>query len=275
MSADSKNETLTPSGEDSIIYEVADNIATITLNRPEKLNAFDDPMVFKLIAALRRFDTDPDAFVAVIKGNGRAFSSGADVRQRQMRSKQEFENLGGSAAGWGANAHELLLKSANWKPVITAPHGYAIGMGLGMCLDSEMIVAEEGTQFQVTETRRGLGAARYYSLLKFRGGASIAIDVALTGRFFTAEEAHAAGVIDRVAPKGKAYEVALELARQINKNPPLSARQTTRVRRWYLEKLEHEIMFYVRALKLTLTEDFSESARAFTEKRPPKPWKGR
>jgi enoyl-CoA hydratase/carnithine racemase len=261
--------------EDLILYEVKDQVATITLNRPDKLNAFNDDMVMQLFAALRRFDIDPDANVAVIRGNGRAFSSGADVQQRQQRSREEFEKLGGSAGGWGANGHELLLRCANWKPVITAPHGYAIGMALGLCLDSEMIVAEEGTQFQVTEVRRGLGGARYYSLLNFRGGASLAVDAALTGRFFTAEEALAAGVVDRIAPKGKVHETAVALAQEINKNPPLGIRATVRTRRHYLEKLDHEIMFYVRALKLTLTEDFAESARAFTEKRKPGPWKGR
>lgn len=261
--------------EDLIRYEVSDRIATITLNRPDKLNAFNDDMVIQLAKTLRRFDIDPDAYVAVIVGNGRAFSSGADVRQRQMRSREEFEKLGGSAAGWGANGHELLTKAVNWKPVIAAPHGYAIGMALGLCLNCEFIVAEAGTKFQVTEARRGLSGARYYSLLNFRGGGSFSTEVAMTGRFFTAEEALAAGVIDRVAPAGKHHEVAVELAREIDKVPPLGVRSTVRVRRWFMEKLDLEVHYYTRALKLTLTEDFAESARAFAEKRPPKPFKGR
>lgn len=258
-----------------IRYEVKDRIATITLDRPDKLNAFNDDMVIQLARALRRFDIDDDAFVAIIQGNGRAFSSGADVRQRQMRTREEYQKLGGGAGGWGANAHELLTKSANWKPVIAAPHGYAIGMAWGICLTAEFIVAEEGTRFQVTETRRGLSGARYYALMNFRGGASLATEAAMTGRFFTAEEALAARVIDRVAPAGKTHEVAVELAREIDKNPPLGVRSVVRTRRWFLEKMDLEVNYYTRALKLTLTEDFAESARAFAEKRPPKPFMGR
>lgn len=261
--------------EELVLYECKDQIAKITLNRPEKLNAFTDDGVIQLARTLRRFDIDPDANIAIIVGAGRAFSSGADVRQRQLRSREEMQNLGGSAGGWGANGHELLTKATNWKPIITAPHGYAIGMGLGLCLNSEFIVAEEGTKFQITEIRRGLAGAGYYGLMKFRGGASLALDAAMTGRFFTAEEGLEAGVVDRVAPAGQAYEAALELAREINANPPLGVRATVRARRWFMEKLDLEIYYYVRALKLTLTEDFAESARAFVEKRPAGPFKGR
>jgi enoyl-CoA hydratase/carnithine racemase len=84
-------------------YTCEDHIAIITLNRPEKLNAFSDDMVMALSEALRRSDIDHDAFVAIIHGAGRAFSSGADVRQRQLRRREEFEQHGGPQ-GWGAHA---------------------------------------------------------------------------------------------------------------------------------------------------------------------------
>lgn len=226
--------------DEMIQYRVEDRIATITLNHPDKLNAFNDTMVIQLAQTLRRFDIDENAYVAVITGNGRAFSSGADVRQRQMRSREEFEKLGGSAAGWGANGHELLTKAVNWKPVIAAPHGYAIGMAWGLCLTCEFIVADEETKFQVTETRRGLSGARYYALMNFRGGGSFATEAAMTGRFFSAQEAHAAGIVDRVAPAGKAHEAAVELAREIDRNPPLGVRSTVRTRRWFMEKMDLE-----------------------------------
>lgn len=270
-SAKQKND----SSEDVVLYRVEDGVATITLNRPEKLNAFNDGMVVRLAEVLRQFDVDGTANVAIILGAGRAFSSGADVRQRQMRSREEFEQLGGRASGWNADAHELMTRCVNWKPVITAPHGFAVGMGLGLCLDSDLIVAEEGTKFQVTEVKRGLAGSRYYALLNFRGAGSFAAEAALTGRFFTAEEALAAGVISRVAPKGEAHSVAMELARQINENPPLGVRAAVRTRRFYLQKLELEVTMYYKALNLTLTEDFAESARAFAEKRKGGPYKGR
>ena len=255
-------------------YACRDRVATLTLNRPEKLNAFNDDLVRHLADALRRFDLDPEAQVAVICGRGRAFSSGADVHQRQLRRREEFLEHGGPQ-GWGANSGDLLTRSVNWKPVIAAPHGYAMGLALGIVLECDLIVAAAGTKFQVTETSRGLGGSKYWVLLNFRGGAAFATEVALTGRFFTAEEAFAASLINRVAPEGQHLEVARELAAEVTKNPPLSVRATVRTRRWYMEQLEREVIMQTAPLKLYLSEDFHEAARAFAEKRKPGPFKGR
>ena len=100
-------------------------------------------------------------------------------------------------------------------------------------------------------------------------------EVALTGRFFTAEEALEVGLINRVAPKGEHLEVARELAEQICKNPPLSVRSTVRMRRWYMAQMSREIMTYTAPERLYLTEDFQEAARAFVEKREAGPFEGR
>ena len=91
-----------------------------------------------------------------------------------------------------ASSHDLLLRAVNWKPVMAAVHGYVLGLALGLVLECDLIVAEAGTKFQVTETPRGLSGAKYWAMLNFRGGGAFATDVALTGRFFTAEEARAA-----------------------------------------------------------------------------------
>jgi enoyl-CoA hydratase/carnithine racemase len=262
------------STDDLVEYVCRDRIATLTLNRPEKLNAFSDDLVRRLAEALRRFDLDPAAEVAVLCGRGRAFSSGADVHQRQLRRREEFEALGGPQ-GWGANSADLFTRAVNWKPVIAAPHGYAMGLAFGIVLESDLIVAEAGTRFQITETSRGLGGARYWALMHFRGAAAFAEEVALSGRFFTAEEALAAGVVNRVAAKGRHLEAARELAAEVAKNPPLSVRATVRTRRWYMEQLTREVAMQTAPLKLYLTEDFREAARAFTEKRAPDPFQGR
>ena len=265
---------MTETATNLVEYDCRDQIATLTLNRPHRLNAFSDELVRHLMEALRRFDLDPEAQVAIICGKGRAFSSGADVHQRQLRKREEFEALGGPQ-GWGANSGDLLTRSVNWKPVIAAPHGYAMGLALGIVLECDLIVAEAETKFQVTETSRGLGGAKYWALLNFRGGAAFANEVALTGRFFTAEEALAAGIINRVAPEGQHLQVAQELATEIAKNPPLSVRATVRTRRWYMDQLEREVTMQTAPLKLYLSEDFREAARAFAEKRQPGPFKGR
>ncbi|HLJ06522.1 MAG TPA: enoyl-CoA hydratase/isomerase family protein [Acetobacteraceae bacterium] len=260
--------------ESLVEYECRDQIATITLNRPDKLNAVNDDMVREMSAALSRFDTDNDAYVAILCGRGRAFSSGADVRQRQLRSREEFERHGGAQAQ-DASSHDLLLRSVNWKPVLAAVHGYVLGLALGLVLECDLIVAEAGTKFQVTETPRGLSGAKYWAMLNFRGGGAFATDVSLTGRFFTAEEAKAAGIIERVAPTGELMETARALAGEVAKNPPLGVRSTIRARRWYMGQLSREVLMQVNLAKLHLTEDFRESARAFVEKRSAGPFKAR
>ena len=255
-------------------YQRDGAIVTIRFNRPDKLNAFSDDMVRALTEALQRFDTDPAANVAVLCGNGRAFSSGADVQQRQLRPKEELERLGGPE-GTGARIGDILTRAVNWKPVIAAPHGFVLGLAVGIVLESDLIVAEEGTRFQITETSRGIGGAKYWGLMHFRNGGAFGNEVALTGRWFTAEEAHAAGVIDRLAPAGKTLEVAYELADQLNRNPPLSVRATVRSRRWYMAKQSEEIHMQTAPLRLHLTDDFREAASAFVEKRDPRPFQGR
>jgi enoyl-CoA hydratase/carnithine racemase len=255
-------------------YSCSDKIATITLNRPDKLNAVSDEVVAQLADALRRFDLDPAAEVAILNGQGRAFSSGADVQQRQLRSREEFEKLGGPQ-GWGTNSADLLTRSVNWKPVIAAVHGYVLGLALGLTLECDLIVAAEGTRFQLTETSRGLGASRYWALFQYRSAGAFGDEVAMTGRFFTAEEAFSAGLINRLAPEGKHLEVATELAALVAKNPPLSVRTTVRTRRWYMQRLVREAHFIAEPFRLYLTEDFQEAARSFAEKRPPRSFKGR
>jgi enoyl-CoA hydratase/carnithine racemase len=255
-------------------YERDGAIVTLTLNRPEKLNAFSDELVGFLAEALHRFDMDDEAEIAILHGNGRAFSSGADVHQRQLRSREEFLKLGGPQ-GRGTHSADLLTKAVNWKPVIAAPHGYVLGLSVGIVLECDLIVAEEGTRFQITETSRGLGAGKYWGLMQFRGGGAFSMEAALTGRFFTAEEAFKANLINRVASKGKHLEVARALAGEVIKNPPLSVRSTVRLRRWYMDRMSREIMHQTAPERLYLTDDFHEAARAFTEKRKPARFKGR
>src|SRR6201993_778022 len=150
--------------ESLVEYDCRNQVVTLTLNRPDRLNAFSDDLVRHLMDALRRFDLDPEAFVAIICGRGRAFSSGADVHQRQLRSREEFQRLGGPQ-GHGAHSGDLLTRSVNWKPVIAAPHGYVLGLAVGIVLESDLIVAEAGTKFQITETPRGLGGAEYWGMV--------------------------------------------------------------------------------------------------------------
>ncbi len=260
--------------ENLVEYGIEGHVATIRLNRPQKLNAFDANLVRALSVALRRFDEDQAARVAVLVGAGKAFSSGADVKARQCRSRDEFERFGGPQEP-DAHSGDLFTRSVQSEPVIAAPHGYVMGLAIGIVLECEIVVAEAGTIFQITETPRGLGGARYWGLAHFCGAAAFATEVALTGRFFSAEEAHRAGLIARVCDKGEHIAVAGELARSIANNPPLSVRSTVRTRRHFMDRFERDIAAQTDPLKLYLTEDFHEAVNAHLEKRSAGPFHGR
>jgi enoyl-CoA hydratase/carnithine racemase len=248
-------------------YDVRGGIAYMTLNRPEVLNALNDDLLKALRDTLFDFDADPDAQVGILSGAGRSFCSGADIRQRQLRPKEELERLG-SPQGRGAHIEELLQGFSNWKPIIAAVHGYAVGGGLHIALMCELIVAEEGAQFMIPELRRGLWVANFWHLLSHRAGGGFASDVCLTGRFWTAEEGLQRGAVDRLAPPGNRIRVAEELATVMMSNPPLAVREAVEIRRGRMQELELQSRLQ-RHRALHLTEDFRESAAAFAEKRPP------
>jgi enoyl-CoA hydratase/carnithine racemase len=250
-----------------VAYEQRDGIGYITLNRPEVLNALNDDTIKQLREAFLQLDDDDDAQVGILSGSGRAFCSGADIKQRQMRPVEELERLG-SPQGRGAHIEDLLQRLARWKPVIAAVHGYAVGAGYHIALMCEMIVADETAIFQIPEIPRGLWVANFWKILSHRANGGFATDVCLTGRYFPAEEAYRHGAVDRVVDAGKHIERAEELARSIIANPPLAIREAVHIRRLAMEELEYWSRL-ARGRDLHLTEDFRESARAFAEKRKP------
>jgi len=251
----------------SIEYRQEEGIGYITLNRPAVLNALADDTIRELREVLYRFDDDPDAMVAILSGEGRAFCSGADVRQRQLRPMEEMRRVGPQARD--ARIDSLFYRFTNWKPIVAAVHGYAMGAGLYLAMASELIVAEKGTKFQITETSRGVAQTNFRALLQQRADGGFAHDVMLTGRFWTAEEGYRRGAVDRLAEPGKCVELAREVAlTEIMPNPPLATRAIVEQRRGLLELVELEAR-RTQNNSLHLTEDFRESARAFAEKRKP------
>src|SRR5712692_4174421 len=216
----------------TVLYEKKGPICYITLNRPEKLNAASDQLVEEVNDALFEFDADPDAQVAILSGAGRAFCSGADVQQRQLRSPEEMRRLGGPA---GRRSRENgLADTVNWKPVIAAVHGYALGLGYSLSQSCDLVVAAEGTQFQIREVQRGLGGGQHWVATWFWTGSRFANEVALTGRMFSAEEAHQHGMVNRVVPAGELIPSAERSEEHTSENPPLAVRANVRVMRWFV-----------------------------------------
>lgn len=257
---------------ETILYETHGPLCHIMLNRPEKLNAANDTLVQELDDAFFEFDADERLQVAILRGAGRAFCSGADVQQRQLRTREDLRRLGGPA-GRGARG-EGLTEAVNWKPVIAAVHGYALGLGYALVQRADLVVAAEGTKFQIREVQRGLGGTQHWVSTWFWTGSRFANEIALTGRMFTAEEALAQGMINAVVPAEELLPAAERLAAQIMENPPLSVRANVRMIRWFVHELQRQTRLYTQPLALHLTEDFHESAAAFIEKRRPE-FKGR
>jgi enoyl-CoA hydratase/carnithine racemase len=157
----------------------------------------------------------------------------------------------------------------NWKPIIAAVHGYALGIGFALAMACDLIVAAAGSKFQIREVQRGIAGAQHWATTWFWGGGRFATEIALTGRYFSAEEAGQLGIVNRVVPQDQLLAEAERLAEEIMANPPLSVRANVRVSRWFARRMEEECTYYTGGLGLHLTEDFRESAQAFVEKRPP------
>lgn len=260
---------------ETILYEKKDRLAHITLNRPRILNAYNDTMGDELLDAHQDFDRDDDLHVLIISGAGRAFCSGADVKQRQLRPLDEMKRLGGPAGGVRpAGGLMGLGQAVNWKPVIAAVHGYVLGAGFGLAMACDIIVAAEGTQFQIREVQRGIAGAQHWATTWYWGGGRFATEIALTGRYFSAEEAHHFGIVNRVTASDQVVPEAERLAAEIMTNPPLSVRANVRVTRWFARRMADECSYYTGGLGLHMSEDFRESAQAFIEKRPAQ-FKGR
>ena len=249
----------------TVLYETKGATCYITLNRPQKLNAANDQLVEEVNDALFEFDGDADLHVAILSGAGRAFCSGADVQQRQLRSPDELRRLGGPA---GRRSRENgLADTVNWKPVIAAVHGYALGLGYSLSQSCDLVVAAEATKFQIREVQRGLGGAQHWVATWFWTGSRFANEVALTGRMFTAEEALQHGMVNRVVPPAELMTTAEALAHEIIENPPLAVRANVRVMRWFVNEMQRQSRLYTQGRALHLTDDFRESAKAFVEKR--------
>ena len=248
-------------------YKEEGGIAYITLNRPEKLNAFSDEVSAAFCDALYRLNDDANARVGIISGNGRAFCSGADVRQRQMRAKEELQKLG-SPAGRGGNFREPFFRSFHSKPIIAAVHGYVYGLGVRIALYADLLVAARDAKFQITETPRGLDSTSFWMMLADAGAGAFATDVCLTGRTWGAEESAKHGLLTRLCETGEHVKTAEELAQAILKNPPLAVQAIVAARRAKLQELDVKA-YATGPHGLHLTDDFRESATAFMEKRKP------
>ena len=246
-------------------YRRDGKIAYITFNRPRVLNAINDKLEEELREVFHEYDVDEEAWVAILHGAGRCFSTGADVKQRfaDMTPQQRDR--------WsrGSSPDDFLGRCINWKPVIAAVHGYALGWGISIALECDLVVASEDAQFGITETKRGFPAGRVWAKAQAFMPSKVTTELLLTGEAMPASDLYRVGLVNRLVPVGQHLQAAEELARTILNAPPLAVRAGVRISRWSWFRAAAETDLYYQPLGLHLTEDFKESSKAFMEKRQP------
>jgi enoyl-CoA hydratase/carnithine racemase len=263
-----------------IEYSVADRIATITLDRPERLNAFTLVMRQEMIDAFDRADADDDVRAVVVTGRGRAFCAGADLGRgaatfdpdtlKNRPGEQETFDDGTPRDGGGTVALRI---ARSLKPVIGAINGPAVGVGVTMTLPMDVRLAADDARFGFVFARRGIvvEAASSWFLPRLVGIAQ-AMEWAATGRVFDAEEALRGHLVSRLHPREHLLDAAYELAGEIAANT--SAVAVTAVRRlmwsglgasspWDAHRADSALM-----QALGAAPDAAEGVTAFLEKRP-------
>ncbi len=250
---------------ETMTYERKDRIAYIMFNRPDVLNAANHQFEEDLREALLEFDTDDEAWVGIIHGAGRAFCAGADIKQRFVELTPQER----ARRDQGPNPEGYLGRTANWKPMIAAVHGYALGTGIVIASECDMIVASEEAKFGITETRRGLAGGRIWAKVNAFMPSKIASEMVITGEPVEAAELYRLGLINRLVPTGFHLSAAEALAEKVLKAPPLSTRVGVKVTRRQWVQTGADADMQTLPLRLHLSEDFKEASRSFVEKRPP------
>ncbi|HUF53123.1 MAG TPA: enoyl-CoA hydratase-related protein [Dehalococcoidia bacterium] len=259
---------------ETLLYEKKGHVVLLTLNRPDKLNAWSWRMETEFLQALEEMNGDREARCMVVTGAGRAFCAGGDI--------QGFsEGLGGARDGAGPSSlaardgsPEVPIALSRSKPVIAAINGHAVGIGLTMPLACDIRIASEAAKLSVRFVKVGLtpecGSTRY---LAASAGLGNALFMALTGRIIEADEALRRGLVDHVVPADQLVDVAMGLAEEIASNPPSAVWAAKRIIHENLA--EHDLRRVVTQEGFAIREarrlpDHAEAVTAFLEKREPR-----
>ncbi len=272
-----------------IAYDVADNIATLTLHRPDKLNAFTGVMMAEMIDAFDKADADDAVRVVIVTGAGRAFCAGADLSagaktfDYAARSDRP-EKAGAETNGevdWSSEAvrdggGRLTLRIfESKKPVIGAINGAAVGVGATMQLPMDIRIASETARFGFVFARRGIVPEACSSwFLPRLVGISKAMEWCATGRVFDAQEALAGGLVSKVVKPEVLLETARTLAREIADNTAPVSIALTRQMLWRMLGADHPMEAHKIDSRAIFARgrqgDAREGVVSFLEKRPAK-----
>lgn len=261
---------------DELLYDKHEGVATITLNRPEKLNAFTTTMLHAWAEALMDAQHDDAIAVIVLTGRGRGFCSGGDVNGMDERKQQETPYMRKMSLANRVHRIPLIMETLD-KPVIVGVNGAATGAGMDMALMGDIRIAAASARFAETYVRVGImagdGGAWYLPRLI---GMPRALELLWTARFVDAQEAERIGLVNRVVPDEQLMPTVYEMAQRIAAGPPLAVRMMKKAAyqglsidlRTHLEQVSSHMAV------LFSTEDHQEALNAFKEKRQPQ-FKGR
>ena len=258
-----------------IQVEKDNHVTTVTINRPERMNAVHPYTAIEMHNAFNEFEADDDQWVAIITGKGeKAFSAGNDLKFQAEHGGEKVRELRRQAPSGFGGLHK---RTRCMKPLIAAVNGFALGGGFELALSCDLIIAASHASFGLPEPRVGLlaGAGGVHRLPR-QIPYHIAMGVILAGKRLSAEEGHRYGLVNEVVASDKLMDTARDWANEILKGAPLSVQGSKEASVLGLGmSLDHALdsLFPIQA-RLPETEDYVVGPRAFSEKRPPN-WQGK
>ena len=261
-------------GYETILYDVRDRIATITFNRPDRLNAISPQMVQELRRAYEAAEADAEVWTILVTGSGRAFCAGADVGDIPDDGRVIYpEPYLSTYAQWEAPQEATPPFRSMTKPVVTAVNGLCCGAGLDLLTTGDVSIASERAEFFDPHVSIGLVSGREMVRLARVLPTNVAMRLALTGRHerVSAQRAYELGLVSEVVEHERLLERAREIANTVNRNAPLAVRGTRLAIRKSLDVPLHEAEIIGEAFRerVVRTDDAKEGPLAFMEKRDP------
>lgn len=253
---------------ETVLYDARDGVATITLNRPEKLNALNDTLAEEIQQAVRAADADDAVRVVVLVGAGRGFCSGLDLTGPRGNGREPSRKARLDDFGWVGRA-PLLITQID-KPVIAALNGPAAGAGLSLALAADIRLMADDARLTTGYVRRGLSPDGGMSFFLPRiVGQSRAAELILTSRWIDAVECERIGLVARLFPAERFREAVAEYAVEVASGPPIGM---TYAKRLLWQSTTNDLPTMLRAELVNIracfaTEDVQEGMRAFAEKR--------